>query len=218
MKNKTGLLLGIIGIGLVFAFVLIFSPETPEYRYEEQPKAFKGLPNAYVDVVEYANYQCGYCAAFAPEAMRIVEKYSDVIRFEFRHFPFINQNPQYQLISEAAECANDQGKFWEYHEHLYAHMDAVNPQYAKTAAERVGLDMKQFSNCMESRAKADNVAADILEAQRNNVDRTPTFFVNGKKVSDYRSLEDVIVAEIDAVLKPDNGEIVSEASNSEAIE
>jgi len=148
-----------------------------------------GNKNAKVAVVEFSDFQCPFCESFASGAFKeIKNKYIDTgkILFIFRHFPLTSLHKNAQKAAEAAECANKQGKFFQYHDLLFgkggadgAGLDTISlKQYAKD----LGLNQAQFDNCLDSGAAASAIAKDISDGATAGVSGTPTLFVNGKKI------------------------------------
>ncbi len=142
----------------------------------------KTNPDAIVTVEEFADLQCPACRGAQPLVNAIIEKYGRQIRFDFRHFP-IRSIHQYAIVAaEAAECAADQGKFWEFEELAYEKQPELNKNAPTAWAKSLGLDMDLFKRCTRSHIKKNEIMADYDEAQKRGVRGTPTFFVNGKKV------------------------------------
>lgn len=144
----------------------------------------KGNLIASVSVVEYADLQCEACRAVQAAVIKpLLEKYGDRIRFEFRHFPILTSHPYALDAAQAAECAADQGRFWEFVDIAYSRQDALNrkvlPQWAKDAWVQ---DTRLFSRCLASGIKKATVMSDLNAGKEQGVEGTPTFFVNGKKV------------------------------------
>uniref|UniRef100_A0A831THW8 DsbA family protein n=1 Tax=Thermorudis peleae TaxID=1382356 RepID=A0A831THW8_9BACT len=163
-----------------------------------------GDPNAPVLVVEWGDYQCPACLQFKQVLFpQLVQDYiaTGKIRFEYRDFAFIGEEST--LAAEAALCAQEQGKFWEYHDTLFANQRGENvgsftSARLKRMAEIVGLDMGQFNSCLDSRRHQGEVEAMRQEGQGLGVNATPTFFVNGQKlqIRYYQDLLNAIEAEL----------------------
>jgi len=165
-----------------------------------------GAADAPVIVVEYADFQCPYCRDFAlgPE-LQLRQDYTDkgLVRFVFRNFPFIGQESTW--AAEAAECANDQGRFRDYHDKLYQEQGAENSgAFAKDNLKRfaadLGLDTAQFNTCLDSGKYASLVRDGYNEAQGRRINSTPTLLVDGQLVTNGSSYP-VLQAAIDAALK-----------------
>jgi len=142
-----------------------------------------GPNNAKVTIVEFSDFQCPYCQRFRDDTFdALFEKYGDDIRFVYRDFPLSSLHPQAQKAAEAAECANDQGKFWEMHDLLYENQALLAEDLYLDLAEELKLDTEQFADCLDSDKYADEVTADQQDGASYGVSGTPTFFINGWKL------------------------------------
>lgn len=166
---------------------------------EETTRPPKGNPNAEILVEEFADLQCPGCRnAHTSIAAPIVEKYGDSIRFEHKHFPLRSIHRFALDASEMAECAADQGKFWEFIDHAFENQGDLNHEVLPTWAEEIGLDVAKAERCWKSHSKRKTVLADYKEGREREVSGTPTFFVNGEKVE---TGFDTISAAIEKALK-----------------
>ncbi len=165
----------------------------------------KGKTLAKVTVVEFADFQCPFCERFFKDAEpNIIKDYVDSgkVKFAFRHYAFLGQESTW--AAQASECANEQNKFWEYHDYLYSHQGAENSgAFAKdkleSFAQSLGLNADQFKTCLESDKYADKVKADFTDGQKAGVNGTPATFVNGQLVSGaqpYANFKTLIDAEL----------------------
>jgi protein-disulfide isomerase len=109
---------------------------------------------------------------------QVLQKYEGKVRFVFRHFPLDRIHPQARGASEAAACAAEQGKFWEYHRELFAGTDFDRPAL-DAAAAKVGLDAAAFKDCVDTRKTQALVQADLEAGEEAGVSGTPAFFING---------------------------------------
>ena len=142
-----------------------------------------GPPDAPVTIVEFSDFQCPYCQAFSQQTLPLIlSTYRDRVRYVFRDFPIASIHPQAQKAAEAAECAFEQGRFWEYHDRLFLHQGALSLADLKTHARAVGLDGQAFERCLESGKYAHEVQKDLEDGLTSGVTGTPTFFINGVKV------------------------------------
>ncbi|MBI1813127.1 thioredoxin domain-containing protein [Candidatus Peregrinibacteria bacterium] len=159
----------------------------------------RGNPQASILVQEFADLQCPSCRSAQTLVVQpLLEKYGSQIRFEYRHFP-IQSLHRYALdAAEAAECAADQGKFWEFVDLDYANQDLLNRTAIQQWAQQLKLDTSLFSRCTRSRIKRKEILADYDEGTAGGVTGTPTFFVNGQKVD---STIQALSAAIDAAIK-----------------
>jgi protein-disulfide isomerase len=148
----------------------------------------KGNPDAVVTLVEYSDLQCPACAAFQPVLNGMLEQYADTLRFEYKHFPLPPRiHPFAMQAAMAAEAAGQQGKFFEYHDLLFANQDtwakaSVPTSYFIQYASDLGLDLDLFKLNMKSSVLRDGINADVAEGQELGITGTPTFFLNGEKM------------------------------------
>jgi len=165
----------------------IVTPESLSEPANADGKAW-GPADAPVLIEEYADYQCPYCGQFAQDAgEQILATYGDTgeVRFVFNNFAFLGAESI--RAAEAAECANEQGAFWQYHDTLFLNQKgenqgAFNDAVLKSFAASLGLDQAAFNNCLDSGKYRSAVEADRAAAAARNVNTTPTFFVNGQEV------------------------------------
>jgi protein-disulfide isomerase len=179
-----------------------------------------GDPKAPITVVEYGDFQCPGCAQFAQsDQAKLIQDYvaTGKIRFEFHAFPFLDRTLSVSAAgtvsasgdgesvraAEAALCAADQGKFWEYHDTIYANHNGENQgAYSRNRlvemAKLVGLDTATFSNCLDQGTHKADVESLYAQAVQSGVTQTPSFAVNGE-VSPYNGYDD-LKARIDAAL------------------
>jgi Na+/H+ antiporter NhaA len=138
----------------------------------------RGPDKAPITVVEYADFECPFCGQAEPVVRDLLRDFGDV-RYVWRHLPLRDVHPRAQAAAEAAEAAALQGKFWEMHDLLFEHQDALQPRDLLTYADSLGLDIQQFMHDLRSHAGADRIASDVDSADLSSVSGTPTFFING---------------------------------------
>jgi protein-disulfide isomerase len=148
----------------------------------------KGAANATVEVIEFADFQCPFCLAAAPTVKKVMETYGDKIRLVYRNYPLAS-HPQAQPAAEAAQCANEQGKFWPYHDRLFAEAGKLSDPDLKKAAADLGLDAARFNSCVDEHRYKAVVAADMQAGNDAGVNGTPAFFVNGRLLSGAQPFE-----------------------------
>ena len=156
----------------------------------------RGSATAPVTIIEFADFQCPACKRFAETiGNQIEEEYiaNDLVRLEFRNMAFLG--PESVLAAEAGQCANDQGRFWEYHDRLFAgqrgeNSGAFSSERLVRFAREVGLDEAEFITCMESERHNQMVLDETEAGQEAGVNSTPTFFVNGDLVRNVQSFEE----------------------------
>ena len=140
----------------------------------------RGPEQAPVTVVEYGDFECPYCGQAEPAVRELLREFGDV-RYVWRHLPLTDVHPEAQLAAEAAEAAGRQGAFWEMHDLLMDHQDALRPRDLIGYAASLGLDTDRFAADLRKHAGAAHVSEDVDSADLSNVSGTPTFFVNGKR-------------------------------------
>ena len=140
----------------------------------------RGPLDAPVTVVEYGDFECPYCGQAEPVVRELLRDFGDV-RYVWRHLPLNDVHPNTQLAAEAAEAAANQGAFWEMHDLLLDHQDALAPKDLVRYAEELGLDVERFSNDLREHVGAGRVAEDVDSADLSGVSGTPTFFINGRR-------------------------------------
>ena len=141
----------------------------------------RGRPDAPVTLLEYGDFECPYCGDAAPVIDRLLDKLSDEVRYVFRHLPLADVHPNAQVAAEAAEAAAEQGKFWEMHDRLLTHQQALAPADLFRYAADLSLDLDRFADDLRRRRHAPRVAEDVRSADASGVSGTPTFFVNGRR-------------------------------------
>lgn len=150
-----------------------------------------GNASAPVTIIEYGDFQCPFCGKFFSETeSQIKENYvkSGKVKIAYRHFAFLG--PESLAAAEAAECAKDQGKFWQYHDILYSteikdgqeHNGNLNESLFKSIASQLGMNLSFFSSCLADHKYADKIQKDYDGGRTNGVQATPTTFVNGTKL------------------------------------
>ncbi len=161
--------------------VVLEAPQQPKKMVSATGPS-RGDASAKITIVEFADFQCPYCSKASEVVEKVRASYPGQVRVVYRHFPltFHKDAPK---AAEASMCANQQGKFWQYHDALYARQEALGVDDLKSAAFALGLDLKRFETCLDSGEMKSAVAADQQEGERLGVSGTPAFFVNGYMLS-----------------------------------
>ncbi|MBL8923908.1 MAG: thioredoxin domain-containing protein [Myxococcaceae bacterium] len=158
----------------------------------------KGAAAAKVTIVEFSDYQCPFCSKAEPSVDEVMKNYSDKVKVVFRHFP-LDFHEKAGKAAEAAACADDQGKFWEFHKVLFANQGALDVADLKTHAKTVGLDAAKFDACLDGGGKKALVDADMAAGRAAGVNGTPAFFINGILISGaqpYEKFKEIIDGEL----------------------
>jgi protein-disulfide isomerase len=150
----------------------------------------KGPANAPITIIEFSDYQCPFCRRAEPTVQQVLAEYEGKVRFVFRHFPLDRIHPQARGASEAAACAAEQGKFWEYHAELFAEGVQLDRAGLDAAAAKTGLDAAAFKDCVDTRKTQALVEADLKAGEAAGVSGTPAFFINGIPLRGALPLDD----------------------------
>jgi len=140
-----------------------------------------GNDDAKVTVVEFSDFECPYCSRASQTLKKLRTLYPDTLRIAFRDFP-LSQHKDAKPAAEAAQCAREQGKFWEYHDLLFENTRALSAPDLKSYAEKLELDLKVFAACLATDRPKKIVADNAEAARRFGVEGTPALFVNGIKL------------------------------------
>lgn len=165
------------------------APQIIQVSLDDDP--VKGNPNAPVTVIEFSDFQCPFCSRFYTQTLPALEENyinTGKIKLVYRDLPLDNLHPNARPAHIAAECADEQGKFWEYHDVLFSNQGEWNRlssidlnsklnQYATS----MGLNSASFGSCLSSKSVADEVQADYLQATQYGATGTPTFFIGTEK-------------------------------------
>ena len=156
--------------------------EPPRQKIETAGSPSQGPANAPVELVEFSDFQCPFCLRAHPTVKQVLSTYGNKIRFVYRNYPLPN-HPNARPAAEAAQCANEQGKFWEYHDRLFADQSKLGADDLKASAAALGMDAAKFNACFDSHKYKDRVDTDMSAGNQAGVDGTPAFFINGRMLS-----------------------------------
>ncbi len=159
----------------------------------------QGPKNAAVTIVEFSDYQCPYCKLWHEEVLpRLLDEYAGKIRFIYRDFP-LGGHPEAQPAAEAANCAGDQDAYWEFQDAIFSTQYGYGRSAYEQYALDLGLDLEEFTACLDSRRYEAEVLEDYSDGIRLGVQSTPTFFINGTQVvgaQPYETFQRVIETEL----------------------
>lgn len=139
----------------------------------------KGNPKAPITIVEFSDFQCPFCKKSEATLRDLLAKYEGRVKLAFLDFPLAEIHSQAEKAAEAARCAGEQGKFWEYHESLFADQSKLDEESLIGRAQNLKLDEKAFQSCLASGKFKASIEADRQEATKAGVAGTPGFFING---------------------------------------
>ncbi len=177
----------------------------------------KGNTDAKVVLTEHSDFQCPACGQFFPVIQDLLAEHGDSIAFEYKHFPLISIHPYAVPAAKAAEAAGQQGKFFEMHDKLFENQQiwsvgAAPQAFFNAYAEELGLDVGLFKTHMKSSLINDKIQAEFEEARELGLTSTPSFFLNGKRMS-FQTYED-FVGQITAAVNPEAADAEMEADHA----
>ena len=180
---------------LVFRIIALLPPEVMTRQFARTAESIvdlaapvdperdhiRGDDDAPVTLVEYGDFECPFCGRAEPVVRQLLNEFGNDLRYVFRHLPLSDVHPRAQLAAEAAEAAGDQGAFWEMHDLLFDHQDALEPKNLVEYARELGLDVDRFTEQLRRHEHAGRIASDVDDADLSGVSGTPTFFINGRR-------------------------------------
>lgn len=140
-----------------------------------------GPKDAPVTMIEFADFQCPFCKRSEDAVKAVHEKYGDRVRLVFMDFP-LSFHPHAMPAANAARCAGEQDKFWQYHDALFANQAKLEPNDLKATAKTLGLDTAKFNACFDKNQYSQAIQKDVDEGRKLNVTGTPTFFIDGREI------------------------------------
>ena len=150
-----------------------------------------GPTKAPVVIVEFADFECPFCGGLHPTLKLVERNYADKVRFVYRQFPLTNTHPYAQKAAEASLCANEQQRFWEFHDSLFGDQSRLDVASLKQRAQALGLNTSAFNTCLDSGKQADAIQKDKEDARKSGVSSTPTLFINGRLLAGNRPYADI---------------------------
>jgi len=201
MLKKAGIIVGAVAIVLVSVLGLIKlsgssnSPSAINVPPVSKSDITRGDPKSKITLIEYSDFQCPACAAYYPIVKQLFAEFGDKIYFAYRFFPLTSIHKNAMIASQAAYAAKLQGKFWEMHDMLFetqtSWAESDNAADTFTAyAKKLNLDVNKFQKDMNSDEAKNYVADSQNQASSIGVNSTPTFFVNGRQITNPQSYND----------------------------
>lgn len=173
------------------AKVLVHLQPPPVFRVAVSVEGapVRGAAEAPVTLVEFSDFHCSFCKRAQTTLAQLLERFPGKVRHVYRDFPIDHLHPQARRAAEAARCAQDQGKFWDYHDVLFTHAPKATTEDLGRYAVQVGLDRATFERCLSGGTHRATVQRDLDEGTRLGVTATPAFFVNGRPLSGAQPLD-----------------------------
>jgi protein-disulfide isomerase len=160
--------------------VLLKEPELVRIPVKADGAFAKGPKDALVTIVEFSDFHCPFCRGAVATLKDVMKQYPGKVKWVYRDFPIASLHPHAAKAAEAARCAGEQGKFWEYHDILFDGQSQTTTADFKRFGDQLKLDPKAFAACLESGRYRAAVQSDIEDGMRLGITGTPTFFINGR--------------------------------------
>jgi len=186
----------VVGLRQQAGAVILLEPARVEV---EAVGPSQGPDDAPIVIVEFSDFQCPFCQRVLPTISGIRERYPDQVRIVYRHLPLDSIHSRARAASEASACADQQGKFWEYHDLIFENNRSLADEDLEAHASTLGLEMEAFRQCVSERQTQQIVQNDSAAAGRLGLTGTPAFYVNGIPLSGAKPLGE-FVRVIDAEL------------------
>lgn len=203
-QRQRYILIGIVALAvLVVAAMIAYPYLKPPFQSRERPQVSEnssGDPNAPVKVEEFSDFQCPYCRIWSEESEEgFFDAYVKTGKVQFTYTPYSFLGPESVRAAEAAYCAMDQGKFWDYHDILFVNQGGENTGIysdanLKAMARDLRLDLNAFNDCFDSGKYKQKVADNVSYGQSKGVNGTPYFLVNGTQLVDSSQLVNAVEA------------------------
>jgi protein-disulfide isomerase len=161
-----------VNIALVAPRVQVASADHPSVGAKDAP----------ITMVEFGDFQCPFCRASENAVKEVRQKYGDKVRLVYMDFP-LGIHAHAMDAANAARCAGEQDKFWQYHDAIFADQSKLAPADLKASAAKLGLDAKKFGACLDKTKYQSQIQQDMAEATKLGVTGTPTFFINGREIT-----------------------------------
>lgn len=162
--------------------VSVRRPVEPKLDVDDGGNYFMGPKDAPVTIVEFADFQCPFCARMVPTLTEVIEKYKGKVRWVYRDFPLREIHPEALPAAVAANCAGAQGKYFEMHHALFENYRTLGAPLYKELAGKLDLDGSKFEACLRDPQMENEVLRDAQEGQNLGINGTPAYFVNGRKL------------------------------------
>ena len=162
--------------------------EPPRVDVADGGRPARGASHGPIELIEFSDFQCPFCQRANPVVEQVLKTYGDKITFVYRHYPLPN-HPNARPAAEAAACAEVQGKFWEYHDRLFANAAKLADADLKAHAVAIGLDAAKFNSCFDNRQQKPGIDKDIADGEKVGVTGTPAFFINGRSLEGAQPFE-----------------------------
>ncbi len=167
-------------------------PKRPDpskvYSFDVGKSAAKGASDAWVTIVEASDFQCPFCGRVVPTLKQVEDKYGNDVRVVFKHNP-LSFHQRAMPAAIAAECAHEQGKFWEMHDKMFANQQQLEDANLESYAKEIGVDAGKWKQCFTGATPRGNIMNDQRAANLLGANGTPAFFINGRFLSGAQPIQ-----------------------------
>jgi protein-disulfide isomerase len=160
----------------------------PKIEVSYDPARVRGDPNAPITIVEFSDFQCPFCQRSHAVVKELLSKYAGKVKVAYRDFPLRQIHPQADAAAEAARCAGEQGKFWQFHDRLFETSRSLDLAAFADHAAAIGLDQSRFVECLAADKFEAQIEQDLQDGTQAGVNGTPGFFINGVMVTGAQPL------------------------------
>jgi protein-disulfide isomerase len=181
-KTSTIITIGVIAVVILLGYLayISFAPkQILEIGNGVNPPL--GNPQANITIIEFSDFQCPACAMGEPVIESLLQEYDGKIAVYYRNYPLISIHENAFIASQAAQAANEQGRFWEYHDLLFENQNNLDKESLQGYAEQLGLNMTEFNRAFDGKFDS-QINQDIADADKIGIRGTPSFYINGKVV------------------------------------
>ncbi|MBI3091400.1 MAG: DsbA family protein [Candidatus Tectomicrobia bacterium] len=160
---------------------MFLQPPRLQVSADDDPST--GAANALITIIEFSDFECPFCSRSQPVLKQVLSTYAEKVRLVYRDYPLETIHQRGRPAALAANCANEQGKFWEYHDLLFANQQKLSDADLQGYAKQVNLDAGKFDACFAAKKYNAEIDHDIEDGRKLGVDSTPTFYINGRLVA-----------------------------------
>jgi protein-disulfide isomerase len=159
----------------------------------------QGNSDAPITLLEYGDYECGYCGMAYPIIKRVQKHFADQLRFVFRNFPLTEMHPNAEIAAETAEFAGAHEKFWEMHDLIYENQQLLSGTHLLKLAQTLKLSVSDLEQALRDETFAAKIRADFLSGVKSGVNGTPSFYINNIRHNGSFEFDELVMA-INAVI------------------
>jgi len=178
---------------------LLITPASKIYMsIIDESDPVRGSGSAQLTILEFGDFECPYCQSVSEDLSRVLVEYQGRVNLVWKDFPSPS-HANARTAALAARCAEDEGKFWQYHDYLFVNQEELSRELYNDIALELKLDLARFNKCLDNSEKIELVGQGLTDGQAIGVDATPYFFIGNKKYDyalTYGELRKIIDSEL----------------------